>query len=98
MFRTGRLVVIRSSGCSVGGRYGYSTADHRYHRLDDCGARAKSSARAGPLAGTFPNDRTEYVVPVAPVTARHVALRALSEHGDQNRFAAVAELDVVRAR
>lgn len=48
--------------------------------------------------GTFPNDRTEYVVPVAPVTARHVALRALSEHGDQNRFAAVAELDVVRAR
>ncbi|MFE5005645.1 family 20 glycosylhydrolase [Streptomyces sp. NPDC056696] len=48
--------------------------------------------------GTFPNDRTEYVVPVAPVTARQVALRALSEHGDQNRFAAVAELDVVRAR
>ncbi|MFC9531966.1 hypothetical protein [Streptomyces sp. NPDC056975] len=46
----------------------------------------------------FPNDRTEYVVPVAPVTARHVGLRALSEHGDQDRFAAVTELDVVRAR
>ncbi|MGW7052495.1 family 20 glycosylhydrolase [Streptomyces sp. NPDC054887] len=45
--------------------------------------------------GSFPGDRAEYVVPFAPVTARHVALRVLSEHGPENRYAAVAELDVI---
>lgn len=49
-------------------------------------------------AGTFAEDRTEFIVPFAATEARHVALRVLSEYGGQNRYAAVAELDVVRAR
>ncbi|WP_419997239.1 family 20 glycosylhydrolase [Streptomyces boninensis] len=49
-------------------------------------------------AGAFPEERTEHQVPFAPVTARHVALRVLSEHGESGSFASVAELDVIRAR
>lgn len=48
--------------------------------------------------GRFPEDRTEFIVPFDATDARYVALRALSEYGGQNRFAAVSELDVVRAR
>ncbi|TDD67738.1 hypothetical protein E1262_18075 [Jiangella aurantiaca] len=49
-------------------------------------------------SGTFAEDRTEFIVPFAATEARHVALRVLSEYGVSNRFAAVAEFDVVRAR
>ncbi|WP_018386782.1 family 20 glycosylhydrolase [Wenjunlia vitaminophila] len=48
--------------------------------------------------GEFPADRTEFTVPFADRTVRHVALRVLSEHGGSNTFAAVAELDAVRGR
>ncbi|MFC7304138.1 family 20 glycosylhydrolase [Streptomyces monticola] len=48
--------------------------------------------------GGFPADRTEYVVPFKAVSARHIALRVLSEHGPEGRYASVAELDAVRAR
>ncbi|MFJ6632594.1 discoidin domain-containing protein [Streptomyces sp. NPDC091376] len=48
--------------------------------------------------GSFPADRTEFIAPFEPTTARHLALRILSEHGKANRYAAVAELDTVRAR
>lgn len=49
-------------------------------------------------AGSFPDDRTEFIVPFKAVTTRHIALRVLIEHGGENRFASIAELDAVRAR
>ncbi|MFC7218914.1 family 20 glycosylhydrolase [Streptomyces polyrhachis] len=49
-------------------------------------------------SGTFPEDRTEFIVPFETTGARHIALRALSEHGPSGTFASVAELDAVRAR
>ncbi|QEU92289.1 family 20 glycosylhydrolase [Streptomyces kanamyceticus] len=48
--------------------------------------------------GAFPADRTEFTVPFAATKARRVMLRVLSEHGGEGTYAAVAELDVVRAR
>ncbi|WP_328996215.1 family 20 glycosylhydrolase [Kribbella sp. NBC_01245] len=48
--------------------------------------------------GRFAPDRTEFIAPFRATTARHVALEVISEYGPQNRFAAGAELDVVRAR
>ncbi|GIL27206.1 family 20 glycosylhydrolase [Actinocatenispora comari] len=47
-------------------------------------------------SGTLPDTQTETVVRFAPTTARWVALDVESEHGPNDRYASVAELDLVR--